>query len=279
MCGRSGTGTTVDTRAASSIASPSRGLPGGGPAAQAARDAGAAPRRQGVARRLPGRVVARPREAEPRAVDALPLQPAVGSRLRSWGASAPISRGRGGRRDRSQVAFPRAVGHGPSCAARVAYKPSQGGREAVASLAHGEAARAGDGRGDPSPARHPRRDARLGPALGREKATNATRSVRLLAPLRQDLAEWRLACGRPGEDAFLFPRGDGDPWRDDDDRNWRKRTFRPAALAAGLKQPRPYDLRHQPSRRWHSNPRPPFYEAGSSIGSSPSESPAHRQLL
>src|SRR5215211_7003402 len=83
-------------------------------------------------------------------------------------------------------------------------------------------------------------------SYGREKSTktNATRSVRLLAPLKQDLAEWRLACGRLGEDALIFARPDGDPWRHDDYRNWRKRAFMPAAKAAGLNAPRPYDLRH-----------------------------------
>jgi integrase len=83
-------------------------------------------------------------------------------------------------------------------------------------------------------------------SYGREKSTktNATRSVRLLAPLAQDLAEWRLACGRPGEDAWIFARPDGEPWHNDDYRNWRKRGFVPAAKEAGLREPRPYDLRH-----------------------------------
>ena len=47
----------------------------------------------------------------------------------------------------------------------------------------------------------------------------------------------------PGEDACL-PRPDGDPWRNDDYRNWRGRVFVPAAKAAGSSEPRPYDLRH-----------------------------------
>lgn len=38
----------------------------------------------------------------------------------------------------------------------------------------------------------------------------------------------------------MFGRADGGPWRDTDYRNWRKRTFAPAA-GPGL---RPYDLRH-----------------------------------
>ena len=83
-------------------------------------------------------------------------------------------------------------------------------------------------------------------ALGREKATktNATRTVRLLRPLGQDLAEWRMACGRPPDAELLFARRDGNPWSDDDYRNWRGRIFRPAAVEAGVERPRPYDLRH-----------------------------------
>jgi integrase len=83
-------------------------------------------------------------------------------------------------------------------------------------------------------------------SLGREKATktNATRTARLLAPLALDLAEWRLACGRPDGRTLLFPRPDGQPWSHDDYRNWRVRIFRPAAAAAGVDRPRPYDLRH-----------------------------------
>ena len=82
--------------------------------------------------------------------------------------------------------------------------------------------------------------------LGQEKGTktNATRTVRLLGPLAQDLAEWRLACRRPPAEAYVLPRTDGGSWRDDDYRNWRRRKFVPAARAAGSASPRPYDLRH-----------------------------------
>lgn len=45
-------------------------------------------------------------------------------------------------------------------------------------------------------------------------------------------------------DGLLFPRGDGGLWRTDDWNNWRHRQFFPAAEAAGLGRPRPYDLRH-----------------------------------
>jgi integrase len=74
--------------------------------------------------------------------------------------------------------------------------------------------------------------------------THTTRTVRLLAPLASDLAEWGLACGRPPGTALIFPRPEGGAWRDHDFRNWRKRAFRPAAVAAGVGRARPYDLRH-----------------------------------
>ena len=74
--------------------------------------------------------------------------------------------------------------------------------------------------------------------------TGRTRSVRLLAPLAADLAEWRLASGRPDESALMFPAHDGECWADHDWRNWRRRVFEPAARAAGVDHSRPYDLRH-----------------------------------
>lgn len=94
------------------------------------------------------------------------------------------------------------------------------------------------------------------------------RTVDLLAALRGDLAEHRLATGRPSDLALVFARDDGNPWREHDYRNWRRRVFQPAAAATGLgtlerkitrvvvdgqrhkrerstyKGPRPYDLRH-----------------------------------
>ncbi len=83
-------------------------------------------------------------------------------------------------------------------------------------------------------------------ALGdvKETKTGQARSVRLLAPLAADLAEWRLACGRPADSALVFPTRDGRPWTDSHWRNWRKRVFKPAASEAELECFRPYDLRH-----------------------------------
>jgi hypothetical protein len=53
-----------------------------------------------------------------------------------------------------------------------------------------------------------------------------------------------MRLGRPAAGDLVFPRPDGEPWRDTDWRNWRNRVFQPAAMKAGLGQTRPYDLRH-----------------------------------
>jgi integrase len=88
-------------------------------------------------------------------------------------------------------------------------------------------------------------DGRLvaGQKTGRRRA-RSFRSPELFGPVRQDLAELRLAQRRPASCTLLFPRPDGDPWRKHDYDNWRNRTFRPAVKQVGLPLSRPYDLRH-----------------------------------
>ena len=84
-------------------------------------------------------------------------------------------------------------------------------------------------------------------SLGEVKSTKtgAIRSVRMLSPVIADLTRWRLACGRPVDDHYVFPSHTGGPWSEDDYKNWRNRCFRKAADRAGLpKTVRPYDLRH-----------------------------------
>jgi integrase len=76
-----------------------------------------------------------------------------------------------------------------------------------------------------------------------QKTGRPPRTVRLLQSLRQDLTEWHLAAGVPADDAFLFPGAGGGPWQLHDWQNWRRRSFAPAAKAAGLRAV-PYDLRH-----------------------------------
>jgi integrase len=70
------------------------------------------------------------------------------------------------------------------------------------------------------------------------------RTIPLLAPLHDDLAEWRRASGSPAPRAPVFPAAGGGFWRASDWRNWRKRIYRPVAESVGLSGARPYDLRH-----------------------------------
>jgi integrase len=83
-------------------------------------------------------------------------------------------------------------------------------------------------------------------ALGRIKATKTGlgRSVTLLDPLRQDLEQLRQASRTCRPDELVFGDQNGAPWSESRWRNWRRRSFRPAASHAGLPNARPYDLRH-----------------------------------
>jgi integrase len=57
-----------------------------------------------------------------------------------------------------------------------------------------------------------------------------------------DLAEWRLALGRPG--GLIFPKPNGLPWSKSDRGNWRRRWFSKAAASIGHPDLTPRDLRH-----------------------------------
>jgi hypothetical protein len=59
--------------------------------------------------------------------------------------------------------------------------------------------------------------------------TERPRTIKLLAPLVQDLAEWRLGSGRPPASALIFPTHDGDEWKLHDWQNWRQRVYQPSA--------------------------------------------------
>jgi integrase len=75
--------------------------------------------------------------------------------------------------------------------------------------------------------------------------TRAVRTVRLLAPLAADLREWRMASGRPGDDALVVPGRDGEAWTKDDWDVFRRRGWSTACRRARLDTAaRPYDLRH-----------------------------------
>ena len=84
-------------------------------------------------------------------------------------------------------------------------------------------------------------------SFGQEKPTKTGRSrtVSLIAPLRWDLAAFRLASGRPHENAHILAQPSGLPWDDGRYRRWRRFTFKLAVAAAGLEPDvRVYDLRH-----------------------------------
>ena len=71
------------------------------------------------------------------------------------------------------------------------------------------------------------------------------RSVELVAPLREDLESLRSRLGvRKDSDTPVIPNAEGEQWDDEHYKRWRARHYIPAAAAAGLERPRPYDLRH-----------------------------------
>jgi integrase len=57
--------------------------------------------------------------------------------------------------------------------------------------------------------------------------TGRARDVDLIAPLAQDLAEWRMACGRPPGSELIIPRPSGGLWTREDWANGRRRVWRP----------------------------------------------------
>jgi integrase len=71
-------------------------------------------------------------------------------------------------------------------------------------------------------------------SLGEDADTKTTmrRTARLLAPLRADLAEWRLASGRPAGNALVFSWHDGKPWTEAAYQSWRRRAVTRAREAA-----------------------------------------------
>jgi len=88
------------------------------------------------------------------------------------------------------------------------------------------------------------------------------RSIRLLAPLAQDLREHRLATGRPPSDRLLLRDGQDASWDKNAWQGWRSDRWVPACRAAGLSPvPRPYDLRHSFASLLLAEGRQPLYVA------------------
>lgn len=73
--------------------------------------------------------------------------------------------------------------------------------------------------------------------------TNSRRTVRLLAPLKEDLEGWRDATDA-GSHELVFAPPIGDVWTANAFEKWRQRCFVPALQRADLAKARPYDLRH-----------------------------------
>lgn len=84
-------------------------------------------------------------------------------------------------------------------------------------------------------------------SLGRRKdtKTHVDRTVRLLAPLAQDLAEWKLREGRPSDRVPVFPgMSDAQRLTEGQWNRWTQGAFAKAKKAAGVPTARAYDLRH-----------------------------------
>src|SRR5439155_2729184 len=88
-------------------------------------------------------------------------------------------------------------------------------------------------------------------------------------PLRQAVSEARLRQRRPAPDAFVFPTASGQPWREHDWRNWRRRIYVPAADACGIASTRPYDLRHSFASLLIHEGRLSIVEIAAQLGHSP----------
>jgi integrase len=109
-----------------------------------------------------------------------------------------------------------------------------------------------------------------------KRGAPSERATRLLAPLADDLRTWRATCGQPPDAAPVIPNAHGDHWSGSDWDNWRARTFRAAAAAAGLRagkadgalRVRPRDLRSSFATLLIYEGQPPPYVA-EQLGHSP----------
>lgn len=100
-----------------------------------------------------------------------------------------------------------------------------------------------------------------------QKTGRDYRTVDLFDVLREDLAVWQSVRVHPGP--LLFGRSDEAPWTLDDWNNWRGRCFHRASRAAGLGQPRPYDLRHSFASLLISEQRVSIVDLADQLGHAP----------
>lgn len=93
--------------------------------------------------------------------------------------------------------------------------------------------------------------------------TGATRAVRLLEPLRDDLRAWRLASSASRLADLIFPGRDGELVDGDTWKRWTSGRWRAACRSVGLDPlPRPYDLRHACASLLLAEGRTVHYVAG-----------------
>ena len=83
------------------------------------------------------------------------------------------------------------------------------------------------------------------------------------------LAAWTATLPDHDPRRLIFGRPDEDPWRLDDWTNWRNRRFHPAAAAAGLGRPQPYDLRHSFASLLIREQRASIVELAEQLGHAP----------
>lgn len=102
-----------------------------------------------------------------------------------------------------------------------------------------------------------------------QKTGRQYRTVDLLGILGDELRASMDATGALDPEALVFPRADGGVWRGDCWNNWRNRHFHPAAAAAGLGRPRPYDLRHSFASLLIREQRTSIVELAEQLGHAP----------
>lgn len=66
----------------------------------------------------------------------------------------------------------------------------------------------------------------------KDTKTSHHRTVKLLAPLKRDLAQWRLRSGNPGDEELVFPSRAGGVWSEAAWQSWRRHSFARALSAA-----------------------------------------------